>query len=251
MGDYGGSGEKGWRLGRVLLATAWMVASLGALPSPLQAQTIYHSEDKFSGGTVYNTERRDVDLEGGSFWTSRFVNFQFVAAKPTPNPDFPYTRLVVPLTRTNGWVFIESGASLVLKLDGSEMMPLVGNGSLNAREAVGGSSGDTVTEAAYYALTPEKLQRIAAAKSIEFRIVGDQQTITGTWHADLIADAAAFSAQAPQLLSNSAALPLTMPSGPYPSTANQSKPIFGVGFAMYPPQLATLVWLLTHERRLW
>ena len=224
---------------KLIVTSAAVAAALlcaVAQVSSLQAQTVYQNIDKFSGSTVYHTERRDADLEGGSFWTSRYVNFQFVAAKPVLNPDFPYELAVH--TVTSGWIFIQGGPSLLFKLDGSEMMPLTGDGSINAREVI---SGDTVTESAYYALTPEKLRRIAAAKSVEFRIIGDRQTITGTWHADLLADASAFSAQAPQLLAISASSPVANPSGAYPPMANQAQPVFGVGFADVPAQLATLM----------
>jgi len=222
--------------GQIRKAVTAAILGLLSAAASLQAQTIYHSEDKFSGGTVYNTERRDVDLEGGSFWTSRFVNFQFVAAKPVSNPDFPYALAVH--TQTSDWIFIQRGASLVLKLDGSEMVQLTGNGSENAREV---SPGANVTEVAYYALTPEKLRRIAAAKLVEFRIIGDRQSITGSWHPDLLTDAAAFSAQGPQLLAISATSPVANPSGSYPPMANQAQPVFGVGFADVPAQLAALM----------
>jgi hypothetical protein len=200
-------------------------------PNPPQTGTIYQTSDKFDGSVVYNTERRDVALEGGSFWSSRFVNFQFVAARPVPNPEFPYALVVH--TQTPDWIFIESGSSLLLKLDGSEMMQLAGNGSSNARRV---STGANVLEAAYYALTPDMLRKIASAKSVEFRIIGDKQTITGTWSADLISDAAIFSEQGPQLLGFSATSQASIPTSGAPQPA-----MFGVGYVAVPAQLAAMM----------
>lgn len=204
-------------------------AQSGANPSGSKA--IYQTSDGFDGSVVYNTERRDVELEGGSFWSSRFVNFQFVAARPVPNAAYPYA--IAVHTQTPDWIFIADGPSLLLKLDGSEMMQLVGNGSLNARQV---SAGANVLEAAYYALTPDMLHRIASARSVEFRIIGNQQTITGKWGADLISDAAAFSEQGPQLLG------ISTSSSTIASTPGIHRPAkFGVGFVSVPAQLAAMM----------
>jgi hypothetical protein len=238
-----GSGEDG-ALGRaapmtrisaipaVLTALLFLVVPL----SPLQAQAIHPNADNVFGTTVYSTERRDVDLEGGSPDASRSVNFQFVAGKPVPNPYFPYVLAVH--TQTPDWIFIQRGPSLLLKLDGTEMMQLAGDGSENAREV--GVNGH-VTEGAYYALTPEKLKRIAAAKSVTFRIVGDRQTISGAWRADLLGDAAAFAAQGPQLLEMTISPPVNNPPAPAAPVTSQARPILGVGFTDVPAQLAATI----------
>src|SRR5579871_5718097 len=129
------------------------------------AQTIYQSTDKFDGSVVYRTEQRSADLEGGSFFTERYVDFRFAATKPSANAQSPY--LVAVHTQTPDWIFIAAGPSLVLKLNGSEMIPVIGNGSLSSRAVM---DGGTVMEDAYYAISPDILERIAAANSVEFRI---------------------------------------------------------------------------------
>jgi membrane-associated protease RseP (regulator of RpoE activity) len=118
------------------------------------------------------------------------------------------------------------------------MMQLVGNGSLNARQV---SAGANVLEAAYYALTPDMLRRIASARSVEFRIVGKQQTITGKWGADLISDAVAFSDQGPQLLGISTTSPMIA------SAPNLRPAKFGVGYVSVPAQLAMMMKLPTSQ----
>jgi hypothetical protein len=210
------------------------LAAIAALhATAASAQTIYQSTDKFDGSAVYNTERRSADLEGGSFWTSRFVNFQFAATKPVANVQAPY--LVAVHTQTDDWIFISAGASLVLKLNGSEMIPLAGDGSLSSRNI--GVSG-TVTEDAYYAISPDLLRKIAAAQTVEFRIVGDRQTITGTWGKELLTDAAALSTQGAGLLGLRAAI-----AYPIDSLGRDQAPpmVFGVGYAEVPAQLAGLM----------
>jgi len=201
------------------------------------AQTIYQNTDKFDGSTLYSTERRAVGLDGGSFFSMRYVTFELEATKPVASRERPYE--IIVRTSTPEWVFISAGPSLVLKLDGGEMLPLVGGGSASAREV---ESGDEVTEAAVYALTPGELEKIARAKSVEFRLIGDRQAITGTWSAELIADATAFLARGPQLLglANDAAAP-TAPSA-NPATAGQAHaPTFGiVGLNVSSPLATTL-----------
>lgn len=216
--------------GLVIALAAFAVAYATAA----SAQTIYQSTDKFDGSVVYNTEQRSADLEGGSFLTERYVDFRFVAAKPVTNAQFPYA--VAVHTQTPDWIFIAAGASLVLKLNGNEMVPLVGNGSLSSRAVI---DGGTVVEDAYYAISPDLLRRIATANSVEFRIVGDRQIVTGTWDKRMTTDAAALSSQGSGLLGISAS---QTPARAVVPPGNQAPSmIFGVGYAEVPAQLATLM----------
>jgi len=177
----------------IVVAAIFVLASL---PHPLCAQPIYQKEDKFDGSVTFSTKIRDADLEGGSFLSSRYVLLNFIAQRPVTTPDRPYALVV--RTRTPEWIFIESGPSLLLKLNGSEMLQLSGEGSSRARHV---ESGDVVTEMAIYDLTPSELQRISVAKSVDFRIVGDRQLITGTFERDLVSDAVALFARGPELIS--------------------------------------------------
>jgi hypothetical protein len=87
------------------------------VPPVALAQTIYQKEDKFSGQTHYFTDLRDVDLEGGSFFTMRNVYFDFHAFKPAIDSAY----YLSARTETPDWVFISSGKSLLLKLDGKKI----------------------------------------------------------------------------------------------------------------------------------
>lgn len=177
------------RAARCLFAITLMAANAA------YAQTIYEKKDKFDGSTHYFTQLRTVKLEGGSFVSMRYVTFSFHAFVPSAGRETPY--LMTVNTNTPDWVFISSGSSLILKLNGTEMMTLVGPGSLASRDV---QSSTSLSEMASYAITAEQIEHIGQSKTVDFRIIGDKQTVTGSWKADLIADAASMSAKGPTLL---------------------------------------------------
>lgn len=177
------------------------VFTLLATSAVLADSTIYQREDKFSGITHYFTDSRDVDLEGGSFFSRRYVKFDFHAIKPTsPAVRAPYTLSVT--METPDWVFISAGASLLVKLDGKEMISFAGNGGRNYRKVLW---AEHLVESADYPLTLDQLNHIGQAKTVEFRVVGDKQDITGSWKRDLIDDAVFFAQKAPALIAASQA----------------------------------------------
>src|SRR5712671_4328583 len=95
------------------------------------AQQVYEQKDKFAGNTLYFTKLRDVKLEGGSFFTERYVMLNFKTMSPVAalvrNPFYLHAE-----TRTNDWIFIAAGESLQLKIDGGEIVALKGMGSLDS-----------------------------------------------------------------------------------------------------------------------
>ncbi len=175
---------------RALLALV-MLLTTGAL-----AQGVYEKKDKFAGNTLYFTKLRDTKLEGGSFFTERYVMFNFQAMSPVSalvlNPFYVHVD-----TRTSDWIFMAAGESLQLKIDGGEIVALKGMGSHESRDVV---SGDTVLESADWEISLALIRRIASAKTVEFRILGDRQTITGSFKDNLMADARGFAEKAPGLL---------------------------------------------------
>jgi|SRR5476651_1987221 hypothetical protein len=58
---------------KVLRAVALTTGLL--FSDPAISQPIYQKVDTFSGVTHYFTKRRDANLEGGSFFSSRYVSF--------------------------------------------------------------------------------------------------------------------------------------------------------------------------------
>lgn len=164
-----------------------ILLAVGAV-APALGQDVYRDTDKFTGATAYHTELRSADLEGGSFWTSRFVRFRF-SIVPAANGKMQYALAVV--TMTPDWIFIPSGQSLTLKIDGQKFIPLTSPfGSSPSRQVI---SGTSVWEKAAYLLSPSDLSTIYGAKSVEFRLSGDRDTVDGKWDADLIKDAAAIA----------------------------------------------------------
>jgi len=165
--------------------------ALGLLAPPTYGQEVLQSTDKFSGVTHYFTRKREADLEGGSFFSGRYVSFDLHSS--SDHGDMGGYTLGV-MTLTSGWIFIRASASLDLKLDDTTLMHLTGEGSLSSRNVLSGSS---VQEAAFYDLSPDQLDQIAHAAKIEFRLYGAEGTITGTIPPVFSKDAASFRALVP------------------------------------------------------
>jgi hypothetical protein len=171
-----------------------VLLALVAAPSADAAKVaIYQNVDNFSGKTLYFTASRKTKLEGGSFISMRYVSFQIEAMSPIADPSKPYTIHVEAMLPE--WMFISSGESLALKVDG-EMITLNGPGSIGSREVLG---ADDVEEDAYYPLSVETTKKLAAAKEIQFRIYGERQNVTGNFTDDIMEDLRYFVEQAPIL----------------------------------------------------
>jgi hypothetical protein len=181
--------DRGWERA-IAMALFW-----GLLADVSVAQKLFQERDSFSGATEYFTEMRQATLEGGSFISRRYVSFRFEASQAPVDPAQPY--YIVARTLTPDWIFISAGASLVLKLDGEEMMALTGPGSSKARTVIGAES---LAEIAIWPISQTQMDRVSRAKKVEFRVIGDQQSITGEWKPDTLKDAAYFAVEAPKLL---------------------------------------------------
>ena len=190
------------------------------------AQTINKRTDSFDGDSHYFTEIKKADVEGGSFWSGTYVYFNLHAFKSTSKSSRPF--LLRIKTHTEDWIFISKGASLHLKLDGAKMMELAGEGSIRNREVVALAKVD---EIASYALTLDELRRISQAKTIDFRVFGERQYITGTLPPEFIADAALFAKSGPELLGVSEE---AMSAASTPSNAFVSPPPVKLGVTTIP-----------------
>jgi hypothetical protein len=172
------------------------IAFLLTTATDVLAQQVYEKKDGFAGNTLYYTQSRDASLEGGSFFSGRYVRFKFEALSPVSalvrNPFVLHVD-----TQTNGWIFISAGDSLQLKIDGGEIIALKGAGSRDSREVL---QGDTVLESANWEIPLPVIQQIASAKTVEFRILGDRQNITGSLKGNLLADAQGFAEKTPGLM---------------------------------------------------
>jgi hypothetical protein len=80
------------------------------------------------------------------------------------------------------WLFIGSGESLILLVDG-ERMRFEGNGSANSREV---NEYAVCFELATYLCTPDELRKIAKARKIEVKIIGANSYLLGKFKDDNI-----------------------------------------------------------------
>lgn len=70
-------------------------------------------------------------------------------------------------------LFIENGESLVLLVDGKRV-GLTGDGSWNNRRVLYGCS---ITEAAWYPITPEMIRMISNAKEVKVKLIGSNSFV--------------------------------------------------------------------------
>jgi hypothetical protein len=145
------------------------IMAISLVSTLLFSQTTIWKKDKFTGKSFAQLFWGSPKLEGGSFFSERYVRFTLWAFPNNP-PDY---MISVDVSRPD-WMFISEGESLTFRLDG-EFLPLSGNGSRNNRDVVSGG----VTEYATYFLTVDQLQKVANAKEAMFRLSGDKADITG------------------------------------------------------------------------
>jgi hypothetical protein len=155
---------------------------------------ILQRKDNFSGKTLYFTPPERPKLEGGSFWSERYVLMDLEAVGPVPSIDSAYS-LKIDATLPQ-WMFITDGPSLELKIDG-KIIDVEGAGSAQNRDVI---SGDQVEEVAWYTISPLVLEKIANAASVDFRVLGSKDVLTGSFTPVMLADAKLFNSQAPSLL---------------------------------------------------
>jgi hypothetical protein len=142
-----------------------------------------------TGQMEYFTSPRRPRLDGGSFISERYISVDFHTFLPVVSANQQY--LLILEAATPSGVNIESGPSLTLTLDQSELVPLEGLGSCGSRRRM----GDVFHEAALYALSQDQMLRIGRARTVTFRLAGSSQSITGSWSRASITDAASLAAR--------------------------------------------------------
>lgn len=140
-----------------------------ALAAPAATQTVEVKRDKFSGDAWISIDcDTQIKFLSGNVYTFR------VQANPGPTPQY----LFIATAYLEDWIFINSGPSMVFKVDG-EMIPLVSiTGSSNSRSLGGYASNKGVTETAIYKITPEQMKKISEGKETEYRIFGSKGQVT-------------------------------------------------------------------------
>ena len=155
---------------------------------------ILEHHNNSSGTTLYSTPEEYARLDAASFNKENDVSFTIEALKPVTDTRTPYIIRVRAVLRT--WVFISEGASLKLKVDG-KIISISGPGSLRERHF---ASDAVVLEEAEYPISNQQLKKIGSASNIQFRLIGDNRSITGTFTGDMLENIRLFSEDVPSLI---------------------------------------------------
>lgn len=207
---------------RAVINAAFAIAATLPCLALAKGPAVYEKTDSFSGKTLYYTAPENPKLEGGSFFSERYVLIKFEALSPIDQSQGAYT-INIDASLQN-WIFISSGKSLDLKLDG-QIMSLSGPGSIGNRDV----STDGVEEVADYSFSGDVLKKIAAANSIQFRLYGDKGVLTGTFTPKMMDELRLFAAQVPSLIGDrgASAAPTVevakpaQPNAPVPQSTTQ------------------------------
>jgi hypothetical protein len=148
-----------------------------------RAEQVHENKDSATGEVEYFTTPRRPGLDSGSFFSERYVFVSFHTFMPQVSASLPY--LLEVITYTPNWVEIDAGTSLTLTLDQIEQLPIAGNESCGKRLRNPAAAGDLKEEFALYPLSQDQLLRIGRAKTVAFRLVGNSQTITGSWNREI------------------------------------------------------------------
>ncbi len=182
-----------------VINVAFAVAATLPCVAFAKGPAVYEKTDGFSGKTLYYTAPENPKLEGGSFFSERYVLIKFEALSPVDQTQGAYYTINIDASLQD-WIFISSGKSLDLKLDG-KIMSLSGPGSIDNRDV----AADGVEEVADYSFSGNVLKKIAAANSIEFRLYGDKGVLTGTFTPKMMDELRLFAAQVPSLIGDRSA----------------------------------------------
>jgi hypothetical protein len=183
---------------RAIANAAFFIAAILPCVALAKGAVVYEKKDSFSGATLYYTAPENPKLEGGSFFSERYVLMKFEAVSPIGASQAPY--MINIEASLKDWIFISSGQSLDLKLDG-QILSLSGTGSISNRDVV----TDGVVEVANYSFSGNVLKKIAAANSIQFRVYGDRGSLTGAFTPKMMDELRVFADQVPALIGDQGA----------------------------------------------
>ncbi|NLR76603.1 PDZ domain-containing protein [Leeia aquatica] len=210
----------------------WLLALSLVLLSSMQCATatdIYVRKDDFTGEKHFFSQSSSPDLVGGSFWTRRYVDVSLHMELPVKNKHAPYwIRFDM---RTPRWVLVTEGESLALKLDGGEIIRVSGPGGLKSLEIV---DNETASESATFRLTPALLRKMATAGKVEFRLTGEEQSITGTLTDEQLFDLSMFDAHGAEMLG------MQVPPKEVPPPSSYTSTILGLSVASLSAEQSSL-----------
>ncbi len=150
-----------------LLILCLVLFTTGCAGSMCLIQTRY---DEFEGYTIVRMSNNSLS-GSGLYIDTGIVNLnvqKFISKEGRES----YSLIVeyVDYSDYATWLFIRSGESLVLLIDGKRI-GFTGEGSWNDRDVLYGGS---IVETAWYAVSPEIIRMVANAKEVKVKLVGDK-----------------------------------------------------------------------------
>jgi hypothetical protein len=130
------------------------------------------SYDQFKGDTTVRMSYNDLGGSNMSLGTCAIcLNIQKVISKEGCE-SYSLIAEYVKWVSYPKWLFIKSGESLVLLIDGKRI-GLTGEGSENHREVVGGN----IIETAWYPVSAELIRTISNAKEVKVKLIGSNSFV--------------------------------------------------------------------------
>lgn len=126
---------------------------------PYRGIKVYSSSD---AGTLYSDK-----IDGAHMWI-------WASRTPMPSERMPYLDKINVQVKTDQWMFIEGGESLVLLVDGEKFPLYSKKGSRGDRDVI---SGRNLKEVASYLANPDLLRKIASAKAVSLRLYGKKYAL--------------------------------------------------------------------------
>ncbi len=141
------------------------------------------TQDEFKDFKRYSMPRAG-NLEGGNALSFNTVELEIYAAIENKKIGLA---LAIILT-DDSWVFIQSGKSLILMVDGEKVHLSSPRGSANFRKVI----GRRIKEEAHYPITTEQIKKLAYAKEIKIRIYGSNGYVSRQFNQEYFASVKGF-----------------------------------------------------------
>lgn len=153
-----------------LLILCLLLLITGCAGSMCLIQTRY---DEFEGYTVVRMVNNDLGGRGLYLDTGFvYLNVQKLVSKEG-RVSYCLIAEYTDFSDCASWLFIESGESLVLLVDGKRV-GLTGDGSWNNRNVLYGGS---ISETAWYPINPEIIRMISNAKEVKVKLIGSNSFV--------------------------------------------------------------------------
>lgn len=142
----------------------------------LSAQSPIVQIDEFEGVTKTISHPYQIKVDQSSFFNSRNLFFEAWKYEFKDQKKETVYQIRSVLTQ-DGWLFIDSGESLVVLVDGERIGLTSEEGSVRFRKVI---SGSIIQEIAFHRIDVLTLKKICAAKEVKIKLSGQSSYITGS-----------------------------------------------------------------------